>query len=345
MYTKRIIAICSILCTGVFAAEAQLLPGPAKAPRSQKQIAARAVAPSQVKVMDADWNDSARQRVIPVKLYLPEPPRNTPSPILIFSHGLGGSRDAAEYLGRYLAQKGYICVHLQHPGSDTEVARNALRSGVGKVRSTLGTAATGENLVLRVDDVKFAIDELQRRNKSDAELKNKLDLSKVAVAGHSFGAGTALAICGQNYGRLAQGGSMMDPRVKAGIYLSAPVNLRGRSLEQVYGQVRVPGLLMTGTEDSSPIGETPASERRKPYDGIAAPHQYLVIFKGGDHSIFGGRSFRPVKPDDESFHNSINKVCGEFLDAYLLNDKTAQSWLDDGAAAKFLAVNAEFERK
>lgn len=315
-----------------------------------------------------DWNDAKRNRTVPVKLYLPTSKQSGPSPVLIFSHGLGGSRDAAQYLGEYLAKKGYICVHVQHPGSDTAVARAAIFSNEGTggggalgalremrhgfskekfsgVRAELGKAANGQNLILRVQDISFVIDELERRNKTDPLLAKRLDLSKIAVAGHSFGAGTALAICGQNYGTAANPRTAIDPRVKAGVYLSAPVNVRGRQLSDVYGQVKVPGIVMTGTEDSSPIGNTSAEARRIPFDGISAPHQYLVNFIGGDHAIFGGRSFRPQKSGDEQFHQQINQIVGEFLDAYLLGDKSAQAWLDGDGAKNYFSKSAKFERK
>jgi dienelactone hydrolase len=348
-------------------------------PRASANAAAETAASNSVVTDLQEWHDAKRNRTLPVKLYLPAAKQPGPSPILIFSHGLGGSRDAAQYLGEYLANKGYICVHVQHPGSDTEVARAAIlssqggqssggkigtqggfqgrlaalkemRSGLGNakfsgVRAELGKAANGQNLVLRVQDVSFVIDELERRNKSDPLLANRLDLSKIAVAGHSFGAGTSLAICGQNYGTAASPRTATDPRVKAGIYLSAPVNLHGRPLSDVYGQIKVPGLLMTGTEDSSPIGNTDASARRIPFDGITAPHQYLVNFIGGDHAIFGGRSFRPGKAGDEGFHEQINQIAGAFLDAYLRGDKAAQAWLDGNGATKYFAKSAKFERK
>lgn len=325
---------------------------------------AKDAASTSVRTELQEWKDAKRNRVVPVKLYLPSVQRSGPSPILIFSHGLGGSREAAQYLGEYLANKGYVCVHVQHPGSDTEVARAAIfsgknssigglremRSGLGKekfagVRAQLGRAANGQNLVLRVQDVSFVIDELERRNKTDPLLANRLDLSKIAVAGHSFGAGTALAICGQNYGTAANPRTATDPRVKAGVYLSAPVNLHGREPSIVYGEVKVPGLLMTGTEDSSPIGNTDAASRRIPFDGISAPHQYLVNFIGGDHAIFGGRSFRPHRSGDEQFHQQINQIVGEFLDSYLRGDKSAQAWLDGDGSKNYFAKSAKFERK
>lgn len=209
---------------------------------------------------------------------------------------------------------------------------------------TMTAAANGRNLILRAQDVSFVIDELERRSATDPNLSGKLDLSKLAVAGHSFGAGTALAVSGQNYGVLGRGASVGDARVKAAIYLSPPANLRGRSLHDVYGYIKIPGLLMTGTEDNSPIGQTKAEDRRLPFDGIEAPHQYLINFKGGDHMIFNGRP-RMQRPNDAKFQSIISKTSLEFLNAYLKNDPSARQWLDGKEGLAFVTQAGQFERK
>ena len=79
-----------------------------------------------VETASYDWLDTARQREVPVKLYYPKTGEG-PFPVLIFSHGLGGSRDGYEYLGQHWASHGYVSVHLQHKGSDTAVWKGQLR--------------------------------------------------------------------------------------------------------------------------------------------------------------------------------------------------------------------------
>ena len=43
--------------------------------------------------------DTPRQREIPLRIYLPA--NNAPAPLLLFSHGLGGSRAGNPYLGEH----------------------------------------------------------------------------------------------------------------------------------------------------------------------------------------------------------------------------------------------------
>lgn len=52
--------------------------------------------------------DPARDREIPIKVYLPE--GEEPVPVVLFSHVLGGSREGAAYLGQYWAEQGYVGV-------------------------------------------------------------------------------------------------------------------------------------------------------------------------------------------------------------------------------------------
>ena len=54
--------------------------------------------PIQVEVVRYDWFDSKRDRKVPVKIYFPKS-GNGPFPVILFSHGLGGSRENYEYLG------------------------------------------------------------------------------------------------------------------------------------------------------------------------------------------------------------------------------------------------------
>src|SRR5215472_5125486 len=63
--------------------------------------------------------DAARSRELPIKVYFPQEPGRYP--LIIFSHGIGGSKDDYEYLGRYWAAHGYVSIHPQHPGSDRAI--------------------------------------------------------------------------------------------------------------------------------------------------------------------------------------------------------------------------------
>lgn len=290
-------------------------------------------------VVREDWYDTARKRTIPVRMMIPAS-GTAPYPVVIFSHGLGGSREAATYLGDALTAHGYFVVYVQHPGSDTSVWSGNIGDGREAMLRGAKGAATGQQLAVRVQDIHFLIDELARRNQSDPRLKGKLDLSKIAMTGHSFGAGTTLAVAGQKY--LRRGLTAKDPRIKCAIYYSPPVSPLAVQFPAVFSDIAIPGMVMTGTEDNSPIGETKAENRRVPFDAIPQHDQYLVNFIGGDHAIFGGRTVRREK--DAYFHEHIAKLTVAFLDAYLRGDQQQREWLKKDAAS-YLADSAKFESK
>jgi predicted dienelactone hydrolase len=125
-----------------------------------------------VQAMLVDWHDAARKRSVPAKIWFPADAKGA-LPIIVFSHGLGGSREGYEFLGKHWAGVGYVSVHLQHIGSDDGVWKS-----VGKLRA-LGAlkkaAADPRNSINRPKDVSLAIDELERMNRSNRVLKGRRD--------------------------------------------------------------------------------------------------------------------------------------------------------------------------
>src|ERR1700722_14103227 len=73
--------------------------------------------------LDLMVNDSHRDRQIPVLIYLPR--EKEAQPVVLFSHGLGGSRKGSAYLGQHWSERGYVAVFLQHPGSDDSIWKDA----------------------------------------------------------------------------------------------------------------------------------------------------------------------------------------------------------------------------
>ena len=114
-----------------------------------------------VEVVRCEWRDAARDREVPAKIYLPKDGAG-PFPIIIFSHGLGGSRDGYEYLGRHWAGCGYVSVHLQHHGSDDAVWKGV--ESAGRARAMREATTNLANTTNRPKDVSFAIDQLIELN-------------------------------------------------------------------------------------------------------------------------------------------------------------------------------------
>jgi predicted dienelactone hydrolase len=296
----------------------------------------------EISILNADWHDTKRHRDVPVKIYFPT--SGGPFPIIIFSHGLGGSRDDYQYLGRYWASHGYISIHIQHLGSDSAVWENSpltnLMSNMRKAAANLDNASN------RPADVTFVIDQLEKLNREDARLKNKLDPSRVGMAGHSFGAFTTLAVAGQVF--IGPGGkeiSFADSRVKAAIAMSSPVVARKDTLDQSFAKIKIPMLHMTGTEDLSPVtGATRPEDRRLPFDHIRGADQFLLTLNGGNHMTFAGVSSAKTADKENRFKELICESSVAFWDAYLKGNLDAKAWLANDLK-RALADNGTFEIK
>ncbi|HNQ89889.1 MAG TPA: hypothetical protein PKM73_14815 [Verrucomicrobiota bacterium] len=132
---------------------------------------------------DLTVTDTHRHRDLPIRVFLPADPKA--APVVLFSHGLGGNRQASGYLGRRWAARGYVAVFLQHPGSDDGVWKNQpLRERNRAMRD----ASSGANFLLRVKDVTAVLDQLERWERTtNPPLARRLDLTRVGMSGHSFG--------------------------------------------------------------------------------------------------------------------------------------------------------------
>ena len=276
--------------------------------------------------------DSSRDRTVPVKIYLKpsaEPsaePSEKAQPVIVFSHGLGGSRENSAYLGNHWADRGYVAVFVQHAGSDEEVWKTVERS---ERMDALKKAASVETALARYADIPFVLDELEKWNVADSHpLKGKLKLGKIGLCGHSFGAVTTQALMGQRF-RVDR--NFHDPRIDA-FFLMSPSTGRGLSAAEAFGHISAPVLCMTGTEDDSPITpETTTPEsRREVYAAMPAGDKYQLVFEGGGHFAFSDVGFRDEKRIARH-HPAIQLISTRFWDAYLKDDASAKAWLQSAA--------------
>ena len=286
--------------------------------------------PHHVAVIDAEWRDAARNRRVPVRIYFPDD-ATAPLPVVLFSHGLANSRTGYEYLGRHWATHGYVVVHAEHVGAAGDLAR----------RSFLERYRAGKKKRLRrlyADDLHFVLDHLAALPAADP-LRMRCDLTRVAVAGHSFGAYAALAEAGLLVG-LSQRDrehSFRDPRVTAAISMS----MSERLPPAAYRNVAIPILHMTGTRDYELLYGLFPRHRRIPFDSITHGDEYLVTIRGATHSTFSDAESEST----HRAHDLIRAATTAFLDAYLRHDAAAQQWLRDGGFATFAGDDAKYEVK
>lgn len=280
--------------------------------------------------------DNKRERTLPIRVYLPTSEKA--APVLLFSHGLGGSRDNNPYLGNHWAKRGYAVVVIQHPGSDESVWKD---TAALERMASMKKAASLENYLERCKDIPAVIDALAAWNGSkDHALKGRLDLEHLGMSGHSFGAQTTQAVAGQSLarGRMSFG----EPRIDAAVMMSPSPPTLGDPASAFAG-IKIPCLLMTGTLDDSPIGNTKPEDRLKVFPHLANAPAWQVVFDKANHMAFGERPLKGEAAADPRYHRAILALTTAFWDAELKGDAKAKAWLNGESARSVLAPSDKWE--
>jgi dienelactone hydrolase len=234
-----------------------------------------------------DWFDSRRQRRVPARLYLPKTGVGAGGlPLVVFSHGIGGSKDGYSYLGRYFAAHGFASLHVQHVGSDRQIwYGNPLT-----LTSRLSAAAQESEALQRVKDLRYALDEVLVTPQGAL-----LDTRRIVAAGHSYGANTTMLIAGAKILKQEGNLSLRDHRISAAILISAPPFYGMGDPEKILSGIDIPTLHITATSDviQIPGYESGLQDRIDIFEATGrnlTTSKVLVVFKGGSHSIFTDRS-------------------------------------------------------
>jgi predicted dienelactone hydrolase len=298
------------------------------------------------RMQDGALRDDSRNRDVPFRLYLPEPLVGV-HPVVLVSHGIGGSREAMPYLGRHLAANGYVALHVQHPGTDASVWRPEMAPAevYRALRQAMWDAAAAR---LRFQDVPFVVDELARWNTA-GPLAGRLDLARIGMAGHSYGSVSTMVAAGQ---RMGPGGQWQfkEPRIRAGVVMSPSVPIQGGNLAELYRDIYIPLFHMTGTSDGNAIpGNTDFApvQRTIPYRTLAIPHQYLLVLRDAGHNAFSGLEHGPHAhgPEVETrYTRAVQQGAVLFFDAYLRGDTAAEAALRNDYPQS-LASDDRFEWK
>jgi predicted dienelactone hydrolase len=208
-----------------------------------------------------------------------------PFPLVVFGHGFAVTPALYARLLRSWAQAGYVVAAPAFPLENANA-----RGGPDE-----------SDLVNQPSDIRFVISRLLAASRaSGGPLSGLLDASQVAVAGHSDGAETALAVA---YSR-----AFRDPRVRAAVILS------GAEMPGVGGfgfpHGSPPLLAAQGTSDS--INEPRFTNA---FFKLAAPPKYLLRLLGAGHL--------PLYTDQQPELSIVERVTLAFLDAYLKRQPAA----------------------
>jgi predicted dienelactone hydrolase len=215
--------------------------------------------------------------------------------LVVFSHGIGGSREGYSYLGRYFAAHGYGSLHVQHVGSDRQV----WMGNPFALAARLGEAAQASEAVNRVQDLRYALDQLLA-----SPVGARFDGRRIAAAGHSYGANTTMLIAGALVQQQGRSVSLRDPRISAAIVISAPPFYGQGDPQAILSAIELPTLHITATQDviQIPGYVSGLQDRIDVFNAMGSERavpKVLAVFKDGSHSIFtdragtGGSSLNP----------------------------------------------------
>ena len=156
-------------------------------------------------------------------------------PVLIFSHGITGSRHLHQVLFEYLASRGYVVISPDHSYDSNLTIFPDGR--IADYRSDItghpdSVMVRAKQIKTRALDIGFVIDKVYEleNGRIVSKLNGKLDLKKIALGGHSYGGATAVL------------GSHSYEEIKACFILDAWINPIPDTV--IAGGIKVPLLFM-----------------------------------------------------------------------------------------------------
>jgi predicted dienelactone hydrolase len=298
-------------------------------------------------------HDAQRNKDLPIHIFYPDAAGTFP--VIVFSHGAGGSGDCCAELPRHWAGYGYVVLLPTHADSVMLRRENGEDIGIAKGMLEAVSSIVSDPTVLpnRVRDISFLLDSLDEIARREPQLGGKLDRTRIGVSGHSLGSMTTQLIGGATLG--SGGGSapkFADSRVRAIEILSGGGRLRVGQNEHSWDSVRVPTLALTGSRDPGSVIAGPGfSDRSKQvYDFLPSGDKYNVYLEGANHMSFigyGGNFQRPFSggSDQAAIFSYVQMSTLAFWDAYLKDDASAREWLASGALAAYSHGDAKLSRK
>lgn len=303
--------------------------------------------------------DSKRGTKIYVRTTYPD--SGGPYPVIVFSHGAGGSRHGYAYLADYWAAHGFVCIQPSHADSITLNREMGNRFSFVKLMRSL--PSDRQSWLDRAHDVSFVIDSLPQLSQS-GPLEGKLSAGTVCVAGHSLGAFTCQLIGGASVPPV-QGDSTVadvtDRRVACIIAISpqgvrADLNSLGFETKASYAGLTLPALFLTGDRDESIWNGS--AQRSEAFENSSAGDKYLVSINGANHMTFVGMEKNDTQTygqllwekaaeskmqtayGDELAHLKLTQeITTLFIDAYLKRDTKSREMLQSNGLQALVGPN------
>ncbi|PSM42596.1 chlorophyllase [Streptomyces dioscori] len=219
-------------------------------------------------------------------------------PVVVLSHGYGSSLDGYGPLADFWAAHGFVVVQPTHLDSRT----------VGLAQDDPRTPRIWRH---RVEDMKQVLDRLDLLEAAVPGLRGRLDRTRIAAAGHSFGGQTAGNLLGL---RVLDPVSeeqvdLSDARIKAGVLLATAgrggADLTPYAAEHFpfmnpdFENMTTPALVVAGDRDDSPLSVRGPEWLADPYFLSPGDKSLLTLF-GAEHSLGGIAGYEVQETTDEN---------------------------------------------
>jgi len=219
-------------------------------------------------------------------------------PIIIFLHGFGSSMDGYSPLVDFWAARGFVVIQPTFLDSKRlNVAEDDPRKPfIWKIR---------------IQDVRNVLDQLDSIESAVPSLKGRVDHSRIAAVGHSFGAQTTAMLLGSRMinadGSLGE--DFSESRIKVGVLLA--VGGRGGDalsnfakehlpyLNQSYAEMTTPALVVAGDNDYSPLTVLGPEWFIDAFTMSPGADRLLTLF-GGEHMLGGISGYQVTETTDEN---------------------------------------------
>jgi predicted dienelactone hydrolase len=293
-------------------------------------------------VSDIILHDAKRNKDLPLNVLYPAATGSGALPVIIFSHGAGGSKDGYQEWTHHWASYGYVVIQPTH--EDSIALQRAQGKHPGGLRQNTEVAVSDVQAWQdRPRDISFVIDSFGELERKVPQLKNKLDATRIGVGGHSYGAYTAQAIGGATIilpGK-TEPMSLADKRVKAVLMMSPQGAGEMGLTRDSWKNFTLPMMVMTGSLDRGLKKQAP-EWRKEPFNRAASPEKYCVFIDGATHMSFSGnlRTF-----GQKQIFDYIQLASFEFWNAYLKDDRAARAYLKSDSLQKFSNGAATVDRK
>lgn len=335
----RHLAILSLCLAAACASPASAPPAPPPPPVAPP--AAELARSGLAVAVDAEarLTDAARRREIAVAVTYPG--GEGPFPVIVFSHGDGGSAKDLRPLLRFWATRGYAVLAPSHADPPSGKSANDAKAWENRAR-----------------DLAFVIDSLPQVSERVAPLAGKLDATRIGAGGHSYGAYSAGLLAGATVDvpKGEKGRSFADSRPRAFLLLSPPGEGTRGWTKASWANVGRPVMVVTGSRDQGAKGRDPSWR----FDAcrLSPPgDKFCLLLKGASHLSFIGKYAEPGAslsgrgkgaPSAEgevAIFKDVKAASVAFWDAYLKGDAAARVFLESDTLSKDSGGRATLERR